>query len=207
LQAGATSTVSIQVALRRAPDPLANVGPARITVAVRPASKGGRTWQRTVQTHVAVSLADVPLEGVPMAQAESFAAQGGGKVQLRDDKLGSVGKAISHWDDRGHWLEWKLAVPRSGKYRLALRYCAPHEAVRDLMVDGHAVKGASRLRLPSSGGFGGAAVDHWAHWVCRGANRGIAAIQLTSGVHTVRLTNVGGKGLNLDYLAFVPVEQ
>ena len=207
LQAGETSTVSIQVALRHAPDPLAGGASARIVVTVTPAAKGGDTWQRTVQTQVAVSVADLPLEGVPMAQAESFAAQGGGKVQLREDKLGSVGKAISHWDDEGHWIEWKLAAPRAGKYRLALRYCAPHEAVRELLIDGRAAESASRVRFPSSGGFGGPTVDHWAHWVCRDGKAGIAAIELAPGLHTIRLTNVDGKGLNLDYLAFVPVEQ
>ena len=34
---------------------------------------------------------ELPLTGVPLAQAEDFSDQGGGQVQVRTDKFGAVG--------------------------------------------------------------------------------------------------------------------
>ncbi|MBC7288355.1 MAG: hypothetical protein H5T86_09985, partial [Armatimonadetes bacterium] len=64
----------------------------------------------------AVVLPWTPPSGIPTVQAEDFTDQGGGSVNIRDDKVGAIGKAISHWDAKGHWLRWKITVPAAGRY-------------------------------------------------------------------------------------------
>jgi hypothetical protein len=41
----------------------------------------------------------------------------------------------------------------------------------------------------------------------RGTQGKLAVWNLEKGPHTIRMTNVDGKGLNLDYLALVPAEE
>ncbi len=145
---------------------------------------------------VPVRLASKPVRNGVRVEAETIAGQGGGEVHVRDDKKGVVGKAISHWDDSGHWLEWQIAVPRAGKYRLLVRYSSPQPASRKLSVDGKDLGG---LRFPGSGGFG-SAPDEWDH--AQGP-----VLDLAAGTHTIRLENTDGKGLNLDYLLLQPTGQ
>ena len=197
LAPGAMEKVPIQVRATRAADPLAGQRSVRLRAVLHAQSD-------TLRAEVYVPQADVPIKGAPTAQAEDFAAQGGGKVQTRADKLGSVGKAISHWDDAGHWLEWKIGVPAAGKYHMVVRYCAPHVAVREVRMDGKSPAGPKALSFPSSGGFGDSGVSHWTHLAARDDKGGLVAYELAAGTHTVRLINTNGKGLNLDYVAFVP---
>ena len=144
-----------------------------------------------------------PLTGVPLAQAETFTEQVGGQVQSRDDKLGAVGQAISHWDSKGHALTWKLSVPAAGTYWLVLRYCAPASAARDLALDGTAL---SHTVFGASGGFGSPTQSDWAHQCFRDAQSQRTNIPLTAGEHVITITNVDGRGMNLDYLALVPAK-
>ena len=46
-------------------------------------------------------------------------------MKIRGDKKGTRGKAISHWDDKGHALSWQFTVPKTGQYDLVVRYCTP----------------------------------------------------------------------------------
>jgi hypothetical protein len=140
-----------------------------------------------------------PLAGVPMAQAEAFSGQGGGEVQVRDDKVGVVEKAISHWDSEGHWLEWKVTAPMDGRYHLVVRYSAAKTARRMLKVDG---RDLSEQTFPSTGGFGSSAAE-WDH-VTASTSGSALVLELSGGDHTIRMENVDGQGLNLDYLALVP---
>ena len=139
-------------------------------------------------------FASRPIRDGIRAEAETVAGEGGGEVHVRADKKGVVGKAISHWDAAGHWLEWRIAVAQPGAYTLLVRYSSPDTAVRALSVDGKAL---GAMRFPSSGGFG-AQADEWSH-----ARAELQA--LAPGEHTVRLENTDGKGLNLDYLLLRPV--
>jgi hypothetical protein len=145
---------------------------------------------------VPVRLASKPVRDGIRVEAETIAAEGGGKVHIRDDKVGVVGKATSHWDDAGHWIEWRLAVPQDGLYSLVVRYAAQGTARRTLAVDG-AAKGT--LRFAGSGGYGSRA-DEWDH--AQGPK-----LQLAAGDHTIRLENTDGKGLNLDYLLLRPASK
>jgi len=153
-----------------------------------PLAPGPRPLDMTVT--VPVRLASKPIRDGVRVEAETIAKEGGGKVHIRDDKKGVVGKAISHWDDAGHWLEWKIRVPEAGTYSLLVRYASPHPARRAFTVDG---KPADPLRFPGSGGFG-SHPSEWDH--AQVAQK----LSLSAGQHTFRLENTDGKGLNLDYL-------
>lgn len=146
---------------------------------------------------------ELPLTEVPLVQAEAFAEQTGGQVQMRADKLGAVGQAISHWDSKNHVLTWKLSVPTAGKYWLVLRYCAPSSAARDLSLDGAVV---SHTVFGATGGFGSPTQSDWAHQCFRDDKSQRVNIPLTAGEHVIAITNPDGRGMNLDYLAFVPVK-
>lgn len=148
---------------------------------------------------VTTVVTDRPLSGVPLAQAEAFSAQGGGEVQKRSDKPGVVGGAISHWDSQGHWLEWRLTVPKAGDYRLVVRYSAASTALRAVKLDSADLP---RQTFPETGGFGDQA-NEWAHRDLRAADGQPMLVPLTAGEHVLRLENLDGKGLNLDYLAVV----
>ncbi|NOY81334.1 MAG: hypothetical protein GXP31_10060 [Kiritimatiellaeota bacterium] len=132
-------------------------------------------------------------------QAEDFTVENGGNVHIRTDKPGVAGKALSHWDDAGHALSWKVQTP-AGRYSLVFRYAAPHTARRRLLLDG---KEVGTCAFPSSGGYGDNAAE-WDHVVFTRNGRTVEFV-LKRGEHTLKLVNTDGRGLNLDYLAFVPI--
>ncbi len=151
-----------------------------------------------LESTVAVQALDLPLTELPRTQAEDFADQGGGMVQIREDKVGADGKCFSHWDAEGHWLEWKLNAPKEGTYWIVVRYCATGEVARVVQLEGKALVGGP-IKFPSTGGFSGDA-NNWAHEVLRDPNGEPLALQLTAGEHTLRMTNVDGNGMNVDYV-------
>ncbi|MEW6358002.1 MAG: hypothetical protein AB1696_16835 [Planctomycetota bacterium] len=159
------------------------------------------TDSRTLRTEASYPVIDVPVTGHPTVEAEAVASQEGGTVQIRADKAGASGKAISHWDDKGHWIEWKIAAPTAGRYRVALRYCTPHDSVREFQMDGKKV--GDRAVFPATGGFGGEKENHWNHAFVKDASGNPATWQLEAGDHTIRMTNLDGKGMNVDYLILV----
>ncbi len=194
-EAGKMAEATFQVTLKQAPALL--YGGKQATVTARLGGEEGITASG------AFRIEELPLTDVPLAQAEAFVEQGGGQVQLRDDKLGAVGKAFSHWDSKDHWLSWKLTVPTDGRYWLVLRYCTPVGVARELSIDGGA---PARTSFGGTGGFGSATQSDWAHACFRDANSQRLNIPLTAGEHTIKLTNVDGRGMNLDYVALVPVK-
>ena len=192
--AGQMAEASFTVALKQAPALL--YGGKACSVTATMGAEGP-------SASVAFRMEEAPLSGVPMAQAEAFSGQGGGTVQLRDDKAGAVGEAFSHWDAKDHWLSWRLNVPAAGKYWLVLRYCAPGGVARDLSIDG---KPVGHTVFGGTGGFGSATQSDWAHQCFRDANSQRLNIELSAGEHEIRITNADGKGMNLDYLALVPAK-
>ena len=155
---------------------------------------------RTLRGQVRVRVAGNVLKDAFFAQAESFAEQGGGEVRVRADKAGVMEKAFSHWDDKGHWLAWAIRVP-AGRYRLVVRYSAAKNARRALTFDGRKLSAQS---FPDTGGFGDTAGD-WNHAVAADEKGKPITFDLEPAKHTIRMENVDGVGLNLDYLALVPV--
>jgi hypothetical protein len=128
-------------------------------------------------------------------EAEAIASETGGKVKIRPDKPGVRGKAISHWDDKGHAISWTVDVPKAGRYALVVRHSTPKVTKRKLTLNGQA-KGV--IAFPATGGFGTAAYE-WDH-------APFGPYALPAGKTTIRLENTDEHGLNLDYLALVPAE-
>jgi hypothetical protein len=192
---GQLATASFTVALKQAPALLYGGKQYRVS-----ATLGG-----DLPTTASASFRseELPLTGVPLVQAETYAEQTGGQVQRRDDKLGAVGQAISHWDSKGHALTWTLSVPAAGTYWLVLRYCAPAGVARDLSLDGAAL---GQTVFGATGGFGSPTQSDWAHQCFRDKEGQRVNITLTAGEHVITLTNADGKGMNLDYLALVPAQ-
>jgi len=141
------------------------------------------------------------LTGVPMVQAEDFTGQGGGEVHIRDDKVDATGKAISHWDNKDHWLSWDIQVEKDGPYWLLVRYCTPNRVQREVQLDDQA---PTKQAFDRTGGFGDAAGD-WAHAITRDPAGQRLVLDLKAGAHKVKMTNLDGLGMNLDYIALVPV--
>lgn len=132
-------------------------------------------------------------------EAEQFAAEGGGPVHVRQDKLSPSGMSLSHSDSKGSWLQWDVDVPTADKYYLLARYAVPTNSARMLSVDGQEI---GEFAFPSTGGYGSDITDNWGIATLQGKGRPLA-IALTAGKHTLKLENQNGLGLNLDYLELV----
>ncbi len=156
----------------------------------------------SMEVDVELQAADLPLTKLDRAQAEEFTNQGGGEVQIRDDKVADDVNSISHWDDNGHWLEWTIPVKQAGEYMLVARYCSQTDVIREVSVDGKPV-GQMEFRFPNTGGFSSTAND-WGHAILSADDGLPVVIQLTHGEHTIRMTNTDGNGMNLDYLLLYP---
>ncbi|MEN6302366.1 MAG: hypothetical protein ABFD96_06555 [Armatimonadia bacterium] len=192
--AGSNGEATFQISLKDKPAPLA----------ARPVYNIGAVMEGAVplESRLSLKVEDEPLQEGLFMQAEGFAGQGGGEVMLREDKAGTMGKAFSHWDAKGHWLDWQVSVPEAGKYLLVLRYCTPLTAQREVQVDANAPFVAL---FPGTGGFGSATANEWAHYVVHTPDQKWLTLELSAGKHTIKLTNADGRGMNLDYLALYPV--
>jgi len=141
----------------------------------------------------------------PRLQAESFSAQGGGdapvKARAAEEKRGSDGGSMSHWNAPNAWVEWPFDVAAAGRYVLLLRYASPEASQRHVSLDGTPLGTAT---LPPTGGYSGPDRDDWAGAVFLDAAGAAARIALTPGPHVLRLTNADGHGCNLDYLELLP---
>ncbi|MGC9318126.1 MAG: carbohydrate binding domain-containing protein [Armatimonadota bacterium] len=147
-----------------------------------------------------VASLDEPLTGLSRVQAEEIADQGGGAVQIRDDKVAADGLCFSHWDDAGHWVEWALPVAADGRYLLAVRYCSQESVRRSVSLDGEEL---GEFSFPSTGGFSSEAND-WAHEVLKSDDGRPLVFDLRAGEHLLRMSNADGNGMNLDYVALIP---
>ncbi|MDP6112923.1 MAG: FG-GAP-like repeat-containing protein [Planctomycetota bacterium] len=146
---------------------------------------------------VTIELEDTPIEGLKL-EAESFTAQGGGEVKIREDKIGHSGKSLSHWDDKGHWLEWKYRIPESGNYVLGLRYATPYSTKRSVELIGRKYD----VEFPATDGFSSTTND-WRHIRLMSKDGKPRVLKLKEGDTTIKMTNLDGQGTNLDYLVLM----
>ncbi|MBI2298769.1 MAG: heparinase II/III family protein, partial [Armatimonadetes bacterium] len=170
-----------------------------VTVPAPPKAPGGPRFELELppeppRASTTAAVVAQPGEPIVRAEAEAFSAQGGGQVELTDKKVGATGQSFLHWDLAGHWLEWVLEVPRAGRYRLHLRACtAEDEAVRKLTVDGRVPPGGEAVALPGTGGYSNER-DDWAVLEVP------LDLELPAAKLTVRLENVDGRSLNVDWV-------
>jgi len=148
-------------------------------------------------------------EGV-LVEGEAFSASGGGEL-----KRSGGGHKGAHGNDNvysfgapGQWIEWKVSVPKAGKYRLIVVGATDHaRPIRRLEIDGKLPCPACELlQFCSTGGWARrTAKEWWAFRVADPSGKDIP-LELGAGEHTLRLTVVLDHHLNVDYLLLQPIE-
>ena len=177
--------------------------PARehvVTVTIRPAEPPPPFAGATLPQGMRV---DAGRAGVRV-EAESFAAQSGGAVEVVA-RAAASGRGLRRWDAAGHTLSWKFAVPNAGRHAIRLRYAlgATEDSIRSAKLDGAEIVTAENASVfPVTGGWS-AESDNWNEaWLGQGAEAVLA--DLAPGTHTLVLRNEKGP-LNLDWIELVPV--
>ncbi|MBT3376072.1 MAG: carbohydrate-binding protein [Lentisphaerae bacterium] len=131
-----------------------------------------------------------------VVEAEAFVAQGEGEIKVYAPE--SVrGSAITYWHkDIGHWLEWDVNLPSTGRYAVFARYATgSHDTQRDFRIDGKLPSEEHGcIRFPHTGGWSGSA----SVWDFRQLG---SALELTAGRHRFRMANLKD-GLGVDYFIF-----
>ena len=191
--AGGKAEAIFAVSLRDKPDFLAGVRNLALTATL--------TAEESLEASASLRVGDELPDGSLVVEAESFTSQEGGEVQIREDKVGHSGKSFSHWDAAGHALTWSATVPADGEYMLVVRYCSTWDVDREIAIDGGQ---PVRQRFVSTGGFSSTSSD-WLHAPVKNADGKTALLSLKAGEHIIRMTNTDGKGMNLDYIALVPM--
>jgi len=122
-------------------------------------------------------------------------------VNVSDNKRAAVGKAIVGWNDAGHWIEWTFDAPADGYYNLTLCYCSDLDLIeREIKVNGQIQEPFAKMIFPSTGGWANGSDD----WRLFTASNGISdqplLIKLQQGKNVIRLTNLNGRGINVNYV-------
>ncbi|MEX0745141.1 MAG: carbohydrate-binding protein [Phycisphaeraceae bacterium] len=125
--------------------------------------------------------------------AGAFTGEGGA-----DDEVAIVPSPhqglFMQWNAEGHWLEWTVDDAPAGRYEVRLRYATLAHSPRQLSVNGEVAEHLDRFVL-----------DRTAGWrVCNDASLP-APIELREGRNVIRMTSLGGNGLNLDEIRLIPV--
>ena len=170
------------------------VGPARFEIEPPPPPTPASSFLKMLPREATPSGETVAIE------AEDFVGEGGGKVELSEGKTGARGKAFLHWDNAGHWLEWQANVPADGTYELFIRACTGQDrALRKLTVNGETLEACKAMEFAGTGGYSNG-TDDWRTFAV--SDKG-GHFKLSAGPVTLRLENVDGNSLNLDWLALV----
>ncbi|GHI00098.1 hypothetical protein AM1BK_36400 [Neobacillus kokaensis] len=164
--------------------------------------KAGNTIQNAsksievIRQYLKVSPVSESLKGI-VVEGEDFSAQGGGSVNIVPKPGASEGNAINLWDHSGHWLEWKVSVPHSGKYKVVVRYSTDSTTSnRDFSIDGGS---EVYFNFPTTKGW-----NNWSDVMLTDINGNPLEFNLENGEHVFHMTNVSSP-LNIDYLKLVEV--
>ena len=112
------------------------------------------------------------------------------------------GTCILQWDAQGHWLEWTFDVPAEGYYNLTLCYCSELDlAQRQIKVGGEVQEPFAPMIFPSTGGWANGSDDWRLFTAVNPTNDKPLLLKFKQGKNVVRLTNLNGRGINVDYLA------
>lgn len=143
-----------------------------------------------------------------LIEGESFTSESGGTVKKSAEHGKTHGGAcIWHWSEPGHWIAWQFDVPKAGSYLLTVMAATSEDvAVRSLKIDGNPVPGAGLVAFTSTGGWGRKTPDEWQPFRPVDAEGTPVAITLNKGRHELRLENVQGHHMNLDYVLLTPRE-
>ncbi len=93
---------------------------------------------------------------------------------------------IRFWNEQGHWLEWEVDVQDAGAYDVYLQYATLYNSPRELRVNGEVAEGLESFALPLT--------VNWQTWT---EDRLPAPVHLEEGRQVLRMSSLGGRGLNL----------
>lgn len=137
--------------------------------------------------------------------ADLFTGQEGGSVRVVDNKVGTQGNAFLHWDRAGHWLEWRLDLPEAKRCHLLVRACtAQMRVLRKLTVNGALTPAGDALEFAGTGGYSSTA-DDWRIFRAQTKDGTPLVLELPAGETRLRLENIDGQSLNLNWLALEPI--
>jgi hypothetical protein len=98
-------------------------------------------------------------------------------------------------------------VPAAGRYNLLLRACTSEGAVaRKITVGGQTPDAAKAQEIAGTGGYSSSRND-WRIFAVADTQAHDLVFDLPKGPITIRLENIDGQSLNLNWLALVPVPQ
>lgn len=166
-------------------------------------------WKQAVRQEQ-INWEDSPFAGrntdVVLIQAEDYVAEGGGICSyLTDTHMPRYGSGIMNWGPPGHWLEWEVYLPKTGKYLLFLGAATTYpQVIRKLTIDG-AAPHLNYLEFTSTGGWG-RSIEQWGNFLLHDRDKKPLVVELKSGTHRLRLTSIYNY-LNLDYIAFYRIDE
>ena len=151
------------------------------------------------RTEAAVKL-PAPEGTTVVVQAEDFVDVKGGELTVTDKKTAAVGTSFSRWDPDGMSVTWTVTVPAEGYYNVSLVYCSDVNRTRGMTLNGEEVADTATAVIPASGGFSNGA-DNWRVFTYPEVDgKGALPVKFKAGENTLTLTNLGGGGVNMDYL-------
>jgi hypothetical protein len=115
--------------------------------------------------------------------AVTAANEGGGQAERIYAPRGGF---FRMWSDPGHALEYVVEKAEAGEYQMFLRYGSMYPSPVELRVNGEVAPGLDKFVMPINGG--------WQEWVEAPLP---AKIKLKDGRNVLRMTIVGGNGVNL----------
>ena len=149
----------------------------------------------SLRGEVWVELTGRPTPRKALVAAGAFADEGGGRVRVAPLQDGGQ-KAISQWNQKGHFIQWAVDIPTVGRYQLLLRYHATDKVIRRLWINGADCGPIGFLATRGSG----ERREDWDEVTF--VDPEDKPFRLERGRQTIRLENVDGHALDLDYLGF-----
>ena len=176
---------------------------AKINLTVTPLPKSA---ENEVLPTAGIPEAGWDSDGTLRIEAEDYTDQEQGSVE----RVGSAssGRTIRLWDNPGHALEWKVRIPREGRYLMVLRYANGGNGIasRSLLLNGTPPSGAEEgFAFPPTGGWGSDPAE-WHEAVLARKGKPFR-INLAAGENKIRMVNTQGGGLNLDGMALIPLDR
>ena len=158
---------------------------------------------RTRAREAEAQASPAPPNTVIVVEGRSFSDQGSGQIGIaRNKQAVASGACINQWDAQGHWLEWTFDVPADGYYNLTLCYCsAENLAERQIRVAGEVQEPLAPMVVPATGGWANDSDDWRLFTAADPTGDKPLLLKLKQGKNAVRLTNLNGRGINVDYLA------
>jgi len=150
-----------------------------------------------------------------VVEAENYVKESGGQLQKMEGRTASSKNlCIAYWNDKDHWVEWVVNIPKTGEYKVVIRYChnKNYLGLRDFMIDGkYSNKDLKSIGFESTGGLS-RGQDDWKNLILKDKKGNDIIFKMRKGKHTIRMKNLGstdaGKEadrspINLDLIAFI----